>query len=283
MKDDELYTFNDIKNTYDKVSDLLISKDIIKTYSTNKEDIRSKALEGVDISGAVNVLELGCGYGFFIESLRNRLNGNANIIGIDIVENNREAYLQNISAIGYKGEFIQCNVDKITDFDDEKYDLVIASYSLYFFPHLIPQISRILKKNGLFITITHSDLSLQTVIDLIVKSLSLARINVQNQLAITSLFKNFSSQNGYDKLSPYFPNIRMIKYQNNLVFPYENIDDCMNYIEKKRYLIYKEILDSNPNKIDEYNQILYSQVTNYSFFNQGIILNKDDSIFRCWK
>ncbi len=283
MKTDELYTVSDIKNTYDKVSDLLVSKDIIKTYSTNKEDIRNTALDGLDLTNSVEILELGCGYGFFIESLRDRLNKNAHISGIDIVSNNREAYLHNILSAGYTGEFIQGSVDQIADFPDEKYDLVIASYSLYFFPHLIPQISRILKKNGLFITITHSDLSLQKAIDIIVKSLSLADINVHDELAISSLFKNFSTQNGYAKLFPYFSNISMINYQNSLIFPNEKIDDCMDYIEKKRYLIYKELLDSNPDKIDKYKQIFYYEITNYSFLNQGIILNKDDSVFRCWK
>ena len=283
MKTEELYTVSDIKNTYDKVSDLLVSKDIIKTYSTNKEDVRNTALDGLDLSKFVKILELGCGYGFFIESLRNRLNKNAHISGIDIVSNNREAYLHNISSAGYTGEFIQGSVDQIEDFADEKYDLVIASYSLYFFPHLIPQISRILNKNGLFITITHSDLSLQTAIDIIVKSLSLADINVHDELAITSLFKNFSTQNGYAKLSPYFSNIDTIYYKNSLIFPAEKIEDCMDYIEKKRYLIYKEILDTNPEKIDKYKQIFYNEIANYSFLNHGIILNKDDSVFRCRK
>ncbi len=283
MKTEELYTVSDIKNTYDKVSDLLVSKDIIKTYSTNKEDVRNTALDGLDLTGFVTILELGCGYGFFIESLRNRLNMNAHISGIDIVRNNREAYLHNISSAGYTGGFIQGSVDQIADFADEKYDLIIASYSLYFFPHLIPQISRILKKNGLFITITHSDLSLQAAIDIIVKSLSLADINVHDELAITSLFKNFSTQNGYAKLSPYFSKIDMINYRNSLIFPAEKIDDCMDYIEKKRYLIYKEILDENPDKIDKYKQIFYNEIASYSLLNHGIILNKDDSVFRCWK
>jgi ubiquinone/menaquinone biosynthesis C-methylase UbiE len=283
MKDKELYTVNEIKNTYNLVSDLLVSKDIIKTYSTNKEDIRKTALDGLDLSSAVKVLELGCGYGFFIESFRERLNKNADITGIDIVGNNREAYLNNISVIGYKGEFIHGSVDKIKGFPDEKFDLIIASYSLYFFPYLIPQISRILKKNGLFITITHSEISLQSAIDLIIKSLLLAGINVQDELAITSLFKKFSTQNGYEKLSPYFSKVMMIQYRNSLVFPGEHISDCMAYIEKKKYLIYREILDSNPDKIEKYRQILNAQISEYSLQNQGIALNKDDSVFRCWK
>src|SRR5208283_926246 len=168
MKNFNLYSPEDITRTYEQVHDLLLTRYIIKYYSKNKTDVRDVALEGLNLSKVRRVLELGCGYGFFIEKLKGLLHENAAIIGIDLVENNREPFLHSVASIQYKGEFITGSADIIKEMPESIFDLIIASYSLYFFPHLISDVARLLMPHGIFIVLTHSQNSLQEVIKYVV-------------------------------------------------------------------------------------------------------------------
>ena len=133
MSNNSLYTTKEITKTYEQVHDLLLTRYIIKNYSTNKKDIRDVAIEGMNLKNVKTVLELGCGYGFFIEKLKGLLNDSAVVIGIDMVENNREPFLHSVASIQYKGEFITGRAEIIRKMPDESFDLIITSYSLYFF------------------------------------------------------------------------------------------------------------------------------------------------------
>lgn len=281
MAERSIYDRTDIETVYEQVHDLLITKDIIRTYSTNKGDIRKTALEGLDLSEIKSVLELGCGYGFFIEALVNRLHPGAEITGIDIVENNMEAYLNTVLATGYKAVFIKDDVDIINKYPDDSFDLIIACYSLYFFPHLIPFISRILKNDGFFIAVTHSAESLGTAVDIIHKSLNELDIK-GGSLSISKLFSSFSAENGYGLLSPYFSTVTPIDYENTLVFSKDNAEDCFHYIEMKKNLIYKDVIDSNPSRLQDLKKVIYKNILEYAEINNGITLNKNDRIFRCF-
>ena len=134
----DLFSYEDIRKTYEEVVWHRRCKDIIQGYALNTKDIRDVALEGADLSHVHRVLDLGCGYGFFTERLTGRLGSQAHITGIDVIEkNNRDSFLHAVDHMGYTGTFIQGSADLIRDMADSGFDLVITSYSLYFFPHLI--------------------------------------------------------------------------------------------------------------------------------------------------
>ena len=275
------YSVEEIKETYQRVHDLLVTKYIIKSYSTNTEDIRRTAINDVVLNDYRDILELGCGYGFFIEALKGRLHDNATIIGIDLVENNRDVYLQTIDSIGYRGKFIKNNVEIIENYKTSSFDLIVACYSLYFFPQIIDQISRILKPGGLFIAITHSQYSLRELIILIQECMTEIGFDTPECMSLQGLIKSFSLENGKDILNPYFSRIELIEYKNSMIFSYKHVDDCIYYIEKKRQLLYKEVLVSHPEKILDLEICLsrkvYEQAKKYNEF----IITKDDAIFRC--
>ncbi|MCP4129480.1 MAG: class I SAM-dependent methyltransferase [bacterium] len=283
MQKEEIYTKDDVKNTYNKVYDLLVTKHIIKTYSTNREDVREVALHHLDLTRSKNILELGCGYGFFIEKLKGRLHSEAEITGIDLVSNNREVYLNSVHSTGYAGKFIEGSTDLIRSIDDSTYDLIIACYSLYFFPHLIDEIARLLTPNGLFVAVTHSKFSLKEAIEFIPGSMEQIGLPRPEQTMLNKLFMAFSQEDGSNLLEPYFDRIEMLKFKNEMVFPLENIDDCIYYIEKKRHLIYKEVLDMYPDRIPDLEAALSQTVFACAKEHGLISLNKNDGIFRCYK
>ncbi len=278
-----LYSRNDITKTYEQVHDLLLTRYIIKKYSMNKTDIRDVALKDIDCRNITKVLELGCGYGFFIEKLKNRLNNGAVIIGIDMVENNREPFLHSVSSIQYKGEFITGNADIIKQMANESFDMIITSYSLYFFPHLIPEISRILAPEGVFIAITHSKNTLREAMTFIRSCMNTAGFNNKNNTFLDKLFSAFSMEEGRCLLELYFGRIERLDYPNAMVFPAEHVNDFIFYIHKKKNLIYKDVMELMPDRLDDVLSCVDRKIFDYVKMNGNIVLNKDDAIFRCRK
>lgn len=282
MSPHNLYSPEDITSTYEQVHDLLLTRYIIKSYSTNKLDIRDVALEGLLINNAKRILELGCGYGFFIEKLKGLLHDSAVIIGIDMVENNREPFLHSVASIQYKGEFITGSADIIKEMPKASFDMIITSYSLYFFPYLLPEISRILSPEGVFIAITHSKNTLREVIQFIASCMKKAGIGKQDESIINKLFLAFSGEDGKGQLEKYFNRVEKLDFKNSMIFPKEHIDDLIFYIEKKKNLIYKEVLDLMPKKLDEVQHCVESSIIKCSKKYGSMKLNKDDAVFRCY-
>lgn len=280
MSRNHLYSEEDIARTYEKVHDHKLTKDIISRYSTNRLDVREIALSGIDLTWVSNVLDLGCGYGLFEEKLGDRLAPDASITGIDIVESNEAPFLKTITNSGYSGTFIRDGADYIRSIDSRTYDLIIASYSLYFFPHLIEDISRILKSNGVFITITHSRDSLKEIMDLIPYSMEHTGITAPGEFAINKLLKAFCLEDGYRQLKPHFEKVEMLPYNNAMLFSPDDMSDCVEYIAKKRPLLFKDIIDLHPNKIRDIEDHFYKRLHEQTVSKGLLSITKDDAIFR---
>jgi len=139
---------------------------IIRRFSTNKDDIRQTALKNLDLSDRRNVLELGCAFGAFTEALKGRLHPRAKITGLDMLAEYESFFLDACRRAGYTGEFSAGGVEQIIKYPTASYDLIICSYALYFFPDLIEDIARILAGDGFFITITHSEADMRELVDI---------------------------------------------------------------------------------------------------------------------
>jgi ubiquinone/menaquinone biosynthesis C-methylase UbiE len=282
MSNKTLYSADEITKTYEQVHELLLTRYIIKNYSTNKNDIRDVALAGMHFQKVKRVLDLGCGYGFFVEKLKGMLHDSAVAIGIDMVENNREPFLHSVASIQYKGEFITGTAEIIREMPDESFDLIITSYSLYFFPHLMREISRIVSPTGAFIAITHSKNTLGEAIDIIKNCMIKIGIRIKKDTVINKLFHTFSLENGRELLNEYFDRVEREQYHNSMIFTNDNIGDCIFYIQKKKNLIYKEVIERMPDKVQEIERCVESSIIEYTKKNGTMALNKDDGVFRCF-
>ena len=278
----ELFSYEDIRKTYEEVDWHRRTRMIIQKYALNTQDIRDAALAGLDIKQFRDVLDLGCGYGFFTERLKGKLNDQAKIIGIDVVnKNNRDTFLNTVTLMGYMGTFIQGSADIIADMAQESFDLVIASFSLYFFPHMIPWIAKVLRRTGLFIAVTHSRHTLHEVIRFVPSCMRAVGLTPPDDLRINRLFRVFSLEEGASQLSPHFEEVERILYENSLVFPFDQFDQCVEYLDNKKHLIFKEVSEIYPYKIEDVAAAFNMALFEHARLHGKVLITKDDGIFRC--
>ncbi|MCD4772751.1 MAG: class I SAM-dependent methyltransferase [Bacteroidales bacterium] len=260
----------------DSFMDVTINKtiaNIIATHISNKQDIREITLKEVSLHSAKNILDLGCGFGFFIKSLKNKVHPQAQILGIDRCIENKHFFLDSCAVARLKGEFINSDMSILNKIESNSYDFILCSYALYFFPEAIPQISRILKNDGIFIAVTHAKNHLHELISYIKniqkKNNSKSELNIPYE----KLISNFSDENGNRLLSPYFDNIKKIDYKSFLVFSENEVSDLITYL-KLKYSFY--IGDDEKLINDIINQLKKDIVT-----MKGFKFAKDDVIFIC--
>ncbi len=249
---------------------------LIRQFSSNKEDIRLKALNQVDLSSCQNVLELGCAFGAFTEALKGRLHREATITGMDIIAEYEPFFLEACKRAGYPGTFLSTGVHTIKKYPPASFDLIICSFALYFFVDIIPQIARVLKKDGTFITITHDLCNMQELIHITRKTLKEHKLLADNRLLpIEVIIQQFSADNGEKLLHPFFGRIRKFNFKNSLVFqPWDSYFFVDYYQFKSPFFLVGTSADKK-NIVDK----LLHKLQDIGAVSKGITMCKDDAIF----
>ena len=242
--------------------------DIIRRRSTNKADVREVALGDLDLSFAKDILDLGCGFGFMAEALGRRVAPDARLVGVDVWPANEGPYLEKVAVTGHRGFFTCLQVDSQLPWPDRSFDLVVCSYSLYFFVKVLPDLARVLAPHGVFLTITHSERS-------VVGQLPAAGF-AEAASELLSLVRRFSAENGYSLLHRWFGEVTRIDYNNSLRFEREHVDELLTYLRFKLPLL---VPGAKPD--DELPQRLV-RFAKASLSRMGeLVIDKDDAVFRC--
>jgi SAM-dependent methyltransferase len=251
---------------------------MIRQYSSNKDDIRTTALNLADLTSCRRVLEPGCAFGAFTEALKGRLYPAAQIVGLDVVPEYGPFFLQACNRAGYPGEFFSSGINEIKKYPAGSFDLVICSFALYFFIDIIPEIARVLRKDGIFITITHSCLNMQ---ELIAATRTIMQDNgllAENDfLPIEIILRQFSAENGSMLLSPHFHRIDHLDFNNSLIFRAQDIDALMKYYRFKRPFFLTGTSSYKRNIFDQ----LLSRLEKTASPEKKITMCKNDRIFIC--
>src|SRR5512139_606725 len=119
--------------------------ELISRLSSNRTDVRTVALMGLDLTWAHNVLDLGCGFGFMSGKIVEQVGLGTRVVGIDACGENEEMFLRTVEQAGCRAEFYRMDLPDDLPWISESFDLVVASYSLYFFVDLLPEIARVLR------------------------------------------------------------------------------------------------------------------------------------------
>jgi ubiquinone/menaquinone biosynthesis C-methylase UbiE len=266
-----------ITEVYSNVDAHRRTAEFILRHSTNRYDIREAALRGVDLSNCRNILDLGCGFGFFTRSLGGKVHPDAVVTGMDTIGSYEPLFREACAEAGVKGKFIPSDASAIANVSDKTLDLIVCSYALYFFPEIIPHISRVLKEDGFFITITHGEKNMRELIDfaggILVKNTQLEG----GKLPIESIIRHFSSHNCRPLLSSCFGRVIIKNYINSLVFQPENVEHLFEYFRFKSPFF---VTDTDV-ETEEVIQLLSCYLQKISLSGKIFIMNKDDIICIC--
>ncbi|MDI9570972.1 MAG: class I SAM-dependent methyltransferase [Pseudomonadota bacterium] len=211
----------------------LVTAGLIRSHSTNREDIREAALRGLDLRPCRRILDLGCGFGFFSEALRNRVGAEAQITGLDMIPAYESLFLDVCRRIGVQGRFIAAPASHIETLPERSWDLILCSYALYFFPEIVAQIARRLTAGGIFITITHAEKNMGELFAAARTVLKEQGLINRDRLPVEDIISRFCAENGEQLLRRAFHRIDIIDYPNDLVFKPDELPILMAYFRFK--------------------------------------------------
>ena len=240
---------------------------IIKRHSTNQHDVRQEALAGLDLSEVRDVLELGCGFGFMAEEVARRVNAGARVVGVDACTANEDTFVARVAATGRQATFVNAVIDATLPFVSESFDLVVASYSLYFFPGILGEVCRVMRDGALLLAVTHSENCCHDL---------MAAAGFGGESPLLRLVRRFSAENGMDKLSPWFADVDVVQYPNSLRFENGEVEDLLTYLRFKLPLAFS-VSDSGPELPAFVEPTLRAAMERQNV----LIVHKDDAIFRC--
>lgn len=244
-----------------------VASGIIRRHSTNPRDVREVALAGRRLSHVHDVLDLGCGFGYMGEAIARRVAAGALVVGVDAFEANRVPYSRRIRATGRKVRFVRSRLNRHLDFADHSFDLVVASYSLYFFPTVIPDIARVLRPAGSLVAVTHSEESVRAMV-------RLAGFP-SGGAPLVELVHRFSAETGEERLHPWFREVEREDYPNALRFGAGEIEELLLYLQYK----FKSLTDW-PESEPELSALSADEVRR-GLLSAGhpVSLDKSDSVF----
>lgn len=251
--------------------------DIIARHTSNKTDIRIFALNGLDISHCKNILDLGCGFGFFTEALRGKVHPEAKVTGVDRFSEYERYFCQSAGRANVHADFLAPGISVIEKMASNSFDLILCSYALYFFPEMVAHIARILKDDGLFVAITHAIPHMHEFTAYVRKFLQEEGYQLDSCLPYEKLIKEFSDKNGYQILAPYFSKIKKKMYEGILIFGEDDSQDLIHYFNFKHCFFIPENIDPD----DTLHKMIVRKIKRDIGRNQELSITKNDVIFVC--
>ena len=276
-----IYSESEIRRSFGDLRAHRAARNLLLAHSTNPADIRAMALASVDFSKVRNVLDLGCGFGFFTQGLKGKIANGTHIVGLDVQDTYQRPFLETCREIGAGGEFHLADAAELASFPDHVFDLILSSYSLYFFPETTEDIARVLTADGTFLALTHSDQNLRELIRHIPAVLESMGVPAPEQLSIHKLLQVFSFEHGGGLLDPSFATVEVQAYPNNLAFGPHTVDRLRPYLRMKQNLLLKEVADHFPDRLGLALDRLLTALGRAAGEDGSIEINKDDAIFTC--
>ena len=208
---DQQYLKND---QYKDSSNLNARLVIHERFSTNSYGWFNWVFDAlVKLPADTKILELGCGHAALWKSVADRIPADWDITLSDLSSGMLDSAWRNLVVTGRSYQFKEIDAQEIP-FEDETFDAVIANHMLYHVPDkakALAEIKRVLKTDGRFFATTVGDNHLKEITDWF------QRIHKSE---VWESFSNlFTLENGTSQLQPFFPNVIMSRYEDNLHVP----------------------------------------------------------------
>jgi SAM-dependent methyltransferase len=156
------------------------------------------------------ILELGCGHGLLWKENAKRIPFGWNITLSDLSSGMLDAAWRNLVVTGRNFQFREVDAQSIP-FEVETFDTVIANHMLYHVPDrpkAITEIKRVLKPGGMLIATTVGENHMKQMMEW------------YRQVHVSKIWESFANpftlENGREQLKPYFPNVTLTRYRDDL-------------------------------------------------------------------
>ena len=196
---------------YKDSSNLDARVEIHKRFSTNPYGWFNWVFDTLlKLPANAKILELGSGPAYLWKECANRIPTGWDIALSDLSSGMVDAAWRNLVVTGRNFKFKELDAQSIP-FEDETFDAVIANFMLYHVPDrpkAIAEIKRVLKPGGHLIAATVGDHHLQEMMEILRK--------VHISKTWESYANPFTLESGLEQLKPFFPNVTMSRYEDNL-------------------------------------------------------------------
>jgi len=240
---------------------------IHQRFSTNPYGWMNWAFDAlVKLPVNAKILELGCGPGYMWQENANRIPSTWNITLSDLSTGMLDSAWRNLVVTGRNFKFKEIDAQEIP-FADETFDAVIANFMLYHVPDrpkAIAEIKRVLKPGGKLIAATVGDHHLQEVMEVLRK--------VHISKTWESYANPFTLENGLEQLKPFFLNMTLFRYEDNLYVT--EIEPIMAYIRS-----YLRAVDLSETELAKVRVDLEDELKEKS----RIFITKDSGLFEAVK
>jgi len=196
---------------YKDSSNLDARVEIHKRFSTNPYGWFNWVFDALSkLPADAKILELGSGPAHLWRECASRIPAGWDITLSDLSSGMVDAAWRNLVVTGRAYNFKEIDAQSIP-FEDEMFDAVIANFMLYHVPDrpkAIAEIKRVLKPGGRLFAATVGDNHIQEMKDV------LQQIHINN---LSEPYVNpFTLESGLDQLKPFFPNVTLSRYEDNL-------------------------------------------------------------------
>ena len=176
----------------------------------------------VKLPADARILELGSGSGLLWKSSIDRIPAGWKITLSDLSPGMLDTAWRNLVVTGRAFQFKEIDAQSIP-FEDETFDAVIANHMLYHVPDrgkALSEIRRVLKTGGRFFATTVGKNHMKQMMDWY------SRVHVSR--VWESFASPFTLENGMEQISPYFSQVSLSRYEDNLVV--KELQPLMDYI-----------------------------------------------------
>ena len=196
---------------YKDSSNLDARVEIHKRFSTNPYGWFNWVFDALaKLSADAKILELGSGPAHLWQNCSSRIPAGWDITLSDLSAGMVDAAWRNLVVTGRSYNFKEIDAQSIP-FEDETFDAVIANFMLYHVPDrpkAIAEIERVLKPGGRLIAATVGDHHIQEMMEVLRK--------VHISKTWESYANPFTLESGLEQLKPFFPNVTLSRYEDNL-------------------------------------------------------------------
>ncbi len=202
----------DVETQYRDASNLNARITLHARFSTHPVAWMHWAFDQMHLEPGQRILEVGAGPGTLWQQNRNRVPAACTVTLTDFSAGMIEQARENLRDSPIRIDFRRANAEDLP-FEDRAFDTVIANHMLYHVPDIpraLGELRRVLAPGGRLFAATNGRHHMREITELV------QRFDPANPYEAFSLNSRFGLENAPEQLAPFFDNVELHLYENNL-------------------------------------------------------------------